>query len=248
MKMEGYLFDPATVTSTDYAETATTFAPAKSATLPTSPIMPTAVIAYPTNLVGDIRYQIRFKVLTAANVTSITLWGGSNSISHIHLPISEAQELGQRGALAIESADGVAGTYDSTIRKLTMPNSLVATNDTRYLAAITNGQNEVTLGFLPYSPFSGTITPANGTATVTYAVGSMPSLTLTEATVLTLDPTSYGTSGVSRVSLSLYCGTNAVTLATNVITYATTPTLSTNTWNTILIRRVSNDSWKGVQL
>ena len=124
----------------------------------------------------------------------------------------------------------------------------VQTNDSRVVNAVTNGQTGVTLGFLPYSPFSGTITPANGTATVTYAVGNMPSLTLTAPAVLTLDPTSYGTSGVSRVSLSLYCGTNTVTLATNVITYATTPTLSTNTWNTILIRRVSNDSWKGVQL
>ena len=100
----------------------------------------------------------------------------------------------------------------------------------------------------PYKAFTGTITPANGTSTVTYAVGNMPSLTLTAPTVLTLDPASYGTSGVSRVSLSLYCGTNAVTLATNVITYATTPTLSTNCYNTILIRRVSNCVWKGVQL
>jgi len=124
----------------------------------------------------------------------------------------------------------------------------VDTNDSRVVNAITNWQTGVTLGFLPYSPFSSTITPANGTATVNYAHGNMPSLTLTAPAVLTLDPTSYGTSGVSRVSLSLYCGTNTVTLATNVITYATTPTLSTNTWNTILIRRVSNDTWKGVQL
>ena len=101
---------------------------------------------------------------------------------------------------------------------------------------------------VPYIEFSGIITPANGTATVTYAVGNMPSLTITSPTVVTLDPTGYGTNGVSRVALSLYCGTNSVTLSTNVITYATTPTLSTNCWNTILIRRVSNCVWKGVQL
>jgi len=117
-------------------------------------------------------------------------------------------------------------------------------------AGLTNLTGYATTASLsvPYTPFTSTITPANGTATVVYAHGNMPSLTLTAPAVLTLDPASYGTSGVSRVSLSLYCGTNTVTLATNVITYATTPTLSTNTWNTILIRRVSNDSWKGVQL
>jgi hypothetical protein len=100
----------------------------------------------------------------------------------------------------------------------------------------------------PYKTFTSTITPANGTATVVYAHGNMPSLTITEPTVITLDPTSYGTSGVSRVSLNFYSGTNSVTLATNVITYATTPTISTNAWNTILIRRVSDSAWKGVGL
>ena len=100
----------------------------------------------------------------------------------------------------------------------------------------------------PYKTFTGTITPANGTATVIYAHGNMPSLTLSSATVITLNPTSYGTSGVSRVSLNFYSGTNSVTLATNVITYATAPTISTNAWNTILIRRVSDSAWKGVGL
>ena len=101
---------------------------------------------------------------------------------------------------------------------------------------------------IPYTPFTATITPANGTATVVYAHGNMPVLSLDSATTITLDPTGYDTNGVSRIALTLYAGTNSVTLATNVITYATTPTLSTNSWNTILIRRVSNDSWKGVQL
>lgn len=120
-------------------------------------------------------------------------------------------------------------------------------SDAHPISAIT-GLTSALSNNVAYTPWSGTITPANGTATVTYAVGNMPKLEITSPTVVTLDPTSYGTSGVSRVALSLYCGTNSVTLSTNVITYATTPTLSTNSWNTILIRRVSNDSWKGVQL
>jgi molybdopterin-binding protein len=148
-KLEGYIFNPATTSSVDYAETSASFAVAKSATLPTTPQRLTAVIPYATNLVGNARYQIRVKAITASSVTSVTMWGGSNTISFVKLPVSKDVAVGTRGALAIESADGVAGTYDSTLRKLTMPNSLVPTNDVRYLAAITNGQRgPVTIGGL----------------------------------------------------------------------------------------------------
>jgi len=101
---------------------------------------------------------------------------------------------------------------------------------------------------LPYTAWTGTITPANGTATVTIAHGNMPVLVTAAPCVLTLDPTGYGTAGVSRVSLSYYVGTNSFTFATNIINYAETPTVDTNGWNTLLIRRVSNGEWKGVGL
>lgn len=100
----------------------------------------------------------------------------------------------------------------------------------------------------PYTQWTGVVTPANGTATVAYAHGNMPVLTVAGATVLTLDPAGYGTGGVSRVSLTLWTGTNTLTLATNVVSYAATPTVSTNAWNTILFRRAGNSSWKGVGL
>lgn len=100
----------------------------------------------------------------------------------------------------------------------------------------------------PYSPWTTNLWAELGTATVTYACGNQPSLVCTNATVITLDSTGYGTSGVSRVGLSLYCGTNTVTFLTNAVDYATTPTLVTNAWNTILFRRVSADRWKGAQL
>ena len=101
---------------------------------------------------------------------------------------------------------------------------------------------------LPYTAWTGTITPADGTATVTIAHGNMPVLVADAPCVLTLDPTGYGTAGVSRVSLSYYPGTNSFTFSTNVIQYAETPTVDTNGWNTLLIRRVSNSDWKGVGL
>ena len=100
----------------------------------------------------------------------------------------------------------------------------------------------------PYKAWTGTIIPVNGTATVTYAHGNMPTLTITSPTYITLDHTGFASNGVSRVSLSLYSGTNAVTFNTNLITFATAPTISTNCWNSILIRRAANCIWKGVGL
>lgn len=101
---------------------------------------------------------------------------------------------------------------------------------------------------LPYTAWTGTVTPADGTATVAIAHGNMPVLVTGAPCVLTLDPTGYGTAGVSRVSLSYYPGINSFTFATNIIDYAATPTVDTNGWNTLLIRRVSNGAWKGVGL
>ena len=103
-------------------------------------------------------------------------------------------------------------------------------------------------GSVPYTDWTGTVTPQNGTATVTIAHGNMPVLVTDAPCVLTLDPTGYGTAGVSRVSLSYYPGTNSFTFATNVITYSATPNVDTNGWNTLLIRRVSDGAWKGVGL
>jgi hypothetical protein len=103
-------------------------------------------------------------------------------------------------------------------------------------------------GSVPYADWTGTVTPQNGTATVAIAHGNMPVLVTDAPCVLTLDPTGYGTAGVSRVSLSYYTGTNSFTFATNVITYSATPNVDTNGWNTLLIRRVSDGAWKGVGL
>jgi hypothetical protein len=120
-KMEGYVYDPATSNSTDYAETATSFSVAKTGTLPTTPTTPIAVIPYATNLTGNLRYQIRIKATAANNVTSVTMWGGSNSISSVSFPVSDSVTLGARGATGIKDSLGNAGTYDSTARTLTTP-------------------------------------------------------------------------------------------------------------------------------
>jgi hypothetical protein len=142
-KMEGYVYDPATSNSTEYAETATSFSVAKSATLPATPTTPIAVIPYSTNLTGNLRYQIRIKAVAANNVTSVTMWGGSNSISSVSFPVADTVALGARGAIAIKSADGYSGTYDSATRTLTMPGPQIYIGTTNQLPLVANRTNGV---------------------------------------------------------------------------------------------------------
>ena len=107
-------------------------------------------------------------------------------------------------------------------------------------------------GSVPYTDWTGTVTPQNGTATVTYANGNMPVLVVPNGggiTYVTIATDTYAaTSGVSRVSLSIWAGENTVELVTNEVDYATAPDIPTNGWGTILFRRVSNGKWKGVGL
>lgn len=157
-------------------------------------------------------------------------------------------------------------TIDAAHLTGTLPNGVLGANSDRVVnslsaaSALTGGVVVATgpNGFVGsaynltnwpvYTPFTGVVTPASGTATVAVAVGAMPSLTITSPTVIQLDPTGFPTTGVCRVSLNFYSGTNAVTFATNVVTYATTPTVSTSCWNTVLFRRTVNCIWRGVGL
>jgi hypothetical protein len=143
-KLEGYIYNPATSNSTEYAETAASFSVAKSGSLPTTPTTPIAVIPYSTNLTGNLRYQIRVKVIAANSVTSVTMWGGSNSISSVSFPVSDSVTLGARGATGIKDSLGNAGTYDSTARTLTTPALTPA--GVAAAGGVTNGQHNVALG------------------------------------------------------------------------------------------------------
>lgn len=100
----------------------------------------------------------------------------------------------------------------------------------------------------PYRGWTAQVPVIAGTATVSAAHGNLPRLVLAGPTVLTLDPAGYGSNGVSRISLSYYSGTNSITFSDAVIQYAEAPDASTNDWNTLLIRRAGNGTWKGVGL
>jgi len=74
-------------------------------------------------------------------------------------------------------------------------------------------------------------------------------LTLADDVVISVPTSGWPTTGVSRVSLSLKAGAHSVTFLTNTVDYASTPTISTNDWTTILFRRTGDQAkWKGVGL
>lgn len=98
-----------------------------------------------------------------------------------------------------------------------------------------------------YRAWTSTIEPALGTATVSFVHGDMPSLVLAADAVLAIDTDSFPTSGVSRVSLSVYVGEHSLTIP-ETITFAVEPELATDAWNMLLLRRMSDGAWKGMQL
>lgn len=103
----------------------------------------TIAIAIPTNLPTGSALIIRPKVTAATFTPTITIIGGSNSLSSISLPTGLEANLGTRGATGIQAFGGVAtGTYDTVTRVLTMP-ALTFTNRTTMGDGLLNGTNGV---------------------------------------------------------------------------------------------------------
>jgi hypothetical protein len=144
------------------------------------------------------------------------------------------------GTYNINPVGGLAGLW---IGETNMATTLSGYATTGAVAAV---QAEVAG---PWIDWSATITPINGTATVTRATGAEPMLVLTNDVVISVPTTGWPTTGVSRVSLSLKAGAHSVTLLTNTVEYSSTPTISTNDWTTILFRRTGDQAkWRGVGL
>lgn len=311
----------------------------------------TIAILVPTNLPVGSCLVLRPKVTAAANTPTITITGGSNSLSSVSLPTGIEANLGTRGATSITV--GSANSYSTETRELTVAavsntpagisgaggmtngqtaadslklgglnaanyyqsqqaNEKVNTNDLRVVLALTNAAafdaagaaanstnilwiattNAITIATndcyivmtnaltgatntlwiattnaialstnpipaqitaaidSPYQAYTSVGTVANGTCTVTYASGSLVRLTATGSpTVLTFDNTNFPTSGVSRVAVELWAGTNSITFPTARITNSTAPTISTTDWTSLIFRRSANKSvWTGGQV
>jgi hypothetical protein len=144
------------------------------------------------------------------------------------------------GTYNLNPVGGLAGLW---IGETNMATTLSAYATTGAVAAV---QAEVVD---PWIDWSAIITPVNGTATVTRATGAEPMLVLTDDVVISVPTDNWPTTGVSRVSLSLWAGSHSVTLLTNTVEYSSTPTISTNDWTTILFRRTGDQAkWKGMGL
>ena len=114
------------------------------------------------------------------------------------------------------------------------------------ITSLTTVEESVTELAVPNQQFTGIITNVLGTATVTYASGSLVQFTATNNTVITFDNTEFPISGVSRVDLEVFAGTNTITFPTNTIAN-TTITFSTNNWTSIFFRQVQGGLWTGRQ-
>ncbi|MEI7903508.1 MAG: hypothetical protein WCK89_24985 [bacterium] len=97
-----------------------------------------------------------------------------------------------------------------------------------------------------YQPWA-VLAPVAGTATVTFASGSLVAVTaVASPTVITIDNTGFPTSGVSYVGMELWAGTNSITFAAASITNPVAPVIPTNGWCSLLFRRVGNTAvWTG---
>lgn len=113
------------------------------------------------------------------------------------------------------------------------------TQVTEDVEALKNGTN-------PFQKFTATIEAVDGTATVVYASGSLVRIYCTNDTTLAFDSTDYPTSGVSRVAVELWAGTNSIAFdSTTINTNDFKPTVSTNDWTSLFFRRSGTNSWTG---
>lgn len=98
-----------------------------------------------------------------------------------------------------------------------------------------------------YSAWTTNVTAASGTYIITSAWGNQPRLELNGDAVIDFD---FGASsdGLHRLTLSLWSGSHSVTWLTNNVDFAEAPELSTNAYNTILIRKIGSAKAEGRQL
>ena len=98
-----------------------------------------------------------------------------------------------------------------------------------------------------YSAWTTNVTAASGTYIITAAWGNQPRLELNGDAVIDFD-FAEATAGNHRLTLSLWSGSHSVTWLTNNVDFAEAPELSTDTYNTILIRKIGSAKAEGRQL
>ena len=140
--------------------------------------------------------------------------------------------------------------YDASVAYTDSTTGTVYDAGVAYTDAATNGLASVTYVDAAIDSATATpyvITPAL-TVTVSRANGWMQSYYVTNP-VTTINIGVGGTTGVDQVNLSVWGGTNSVTIATSIVTFATAPTYPTNDAMTILYySEMWETNWIGSEL
>ena len=111
------------------------------------------------------------------------------------------------------------------------------------------GSNVVNIS---YEPYSSTGLVVFGTCSVTYAMGPLVRLDITNNTTLTFNNPTFPSNGVCRVAIELQRtnGAHSVSFLSATISNATAPTITTgtNVFNSLFFRRTGPEViWKGRQ-
>jgi hypothetical protein len=118
-------------------------------------------------------------------------------------------------------------------------------NESADILHFTAAEKAIATNQSPYQAFSATVEAVDGTATVSHASGSLVRIYCTNDTTLAFDSTGYPTSGVSRVAVELWAGTNSIGFASASITNAVAPPISSNDWTSLFFRRSGTNLWTG---
>jgi hypothetical protein len=148
---------------------------------------------------------------------------------------------GSAGVLSLSSGSDSKLTYESGSWLFNAPASFQAPIDM-------GGYGPTNIGPAD-SYIVPTILTSAPTVTITRANGNMCQLNVTNSPcVLTFSASDWSDSGMGMVGLSLYVGTNTVTLTNSLVSFATAPTISTNTRNKLVfIKDVGTNTWAGRQ-
>ena len=133
-------------------------------------------------------------------------------ISNLAVAVSNDVEIVKTNYVQLPDFTAHTNNESADILHFTAAEKLIATNQS------------------PFQKFTATIEAVDGTATVTFAHGTLPEIHATNDTTITFDNTDYPTNGVNRVRIAVFAYTNAIGFDSTVInTNDFAPTFATNT-------------------
>lgn len=204
----------------------------------------TSFAAHTNNESADIQHLTAAEKLLATNSVQIGADGTSTNLSDYNNDAGFITAVGygitDSTAYRGDWGHDISGRVDIAEGAISTNAANIATNAAALAALNSN---------LSFQAFSTWMKDEDGTATVTYAAGSLVALVVTNELGVTIafDNADYPTNGVNRVGLEIWASTNSVAFDAATITNATAPTIYTNRWTSLFFRRVTTNIWYGRQ-